>query len=114
MNRGNMLNRIEAGDNPIDVSIQKWVDLKKRWNSDNARSSMTCALCYVYGDSPMCVGCPLEKIDDKCHGIESSWGRACNEHNPDIMLEALYKAKKHVEKSKTKVFKNGTRVRESL
>jgi len=76
MNREQMIEELKKGKQPIDVSIQKWVDilnthsvnrLRARHQFDEGKSN--CALCYVFED---CKLCPIFlKYKVKCDGSKS-------------------------------------------
>ena len=99
MDKQTMKKRLEAGYDPIDVSIEKWKDLEKKWDNNSAgnkdKSCALCETCFV------CDDCPLTKIDDYCLKMNSSWRKAKYHKNPQIMLKALYKAKEWAETQKT-------------
>lgn len=56
MTREEMMERIERGEDPRQVSIMKWQDIKagqgERYGSDN------CGLCAQY-EANDCKGCPI-------------------------------------------------------
>ena len=60
MNRQEMIDRLKAGESPLDVSIRKWtaiVDaLKHKDRECIDYSSATCELCYT--NYPSCQSCP--------------------------------------------------------
>lgn len=70
MKRNKMLKMLEAGVNPIDVSIVKWEEILryvKRSQYERAYShNENCALCYVYNRlrSLNCPHCPLKSCSD--------------------------------------------------
>jgi len=74
MTRDEMLARLEKGDDPLDVSIDKWLDMVKK-PTDNS-GSQTCALCETYLFQG-CLGCPanptpkktIEPDEDCCGGF---------------------------------------------
>lgn len=54
MNREEMLKRLKAGEDPLELSIQKWKDITNGKGVDNGGEN--CALCEKYG----CLkGCPV-------------------------------------------------------
>jgi len=72
MNRTEMLKRLEAGEDPLDLSIEKWEDIYYRGTYDEG--TFNCALCeiffsnccaecviYQYTDEHACLGTPYEK-----------------------------------------------------
>ena len=88
-----MIERLEAGYNPIDVSIEKWVGIKN--GKGGQISFRTCALCYKYPDE--CDECPLYKIGEKCEEEGSAYGKYFHNNKPknaQLMINALKKAKK--------------------
>lgn len=62
MNYKKMKRMLEAGEDPIDVSIEKWREiLRSVKNSQYVRAheqDANCALCYVNGHA--CFRCPLK------------------------------------------------------
>jgi len=67
MNREEMLRRLRAGEDPLDLSIKKWEDIvsclsrvQSAGKFDYALdvAGRNCALCEVYG-SKGCEGCPV-------------------------------------------------------
>jgi hypothetical protein len=53
MDRKEMLERLEAGENPLEVSIQKWQDIVDgKGKNDGA---FNCALCLTF----RCKDCPV-------------------------------------------------------
>lgn len=68
-----MIKRLGMGENPIDVSIQKWEDGKRYVESDTfdfkvvshmLKRADNCALCFIYHDDcwyGMCYECPIYK-----------------------------------------------------
>jgi len=53
MNRAEMLKRLKAGENALELSIEKWQDIV---DGTGKHLSRNCALCEVY----LCkVGCPV-------------------------------------------------------
>jgi len=96
MNRTEMLERLERGEDPLELSIQKWEDIVNGVGEDEGRYN--CALCYVYYDKD-CKGCPVKERTghDSCDGTPyRAWGRCRREHlmekgNPcrEIALQEL-------------------------
>lgn len=114
MNREDMLKRIEAGYNTLDICIEKWNDIKTREqmrnDTDEVRffdigGSSTCALCYTYKG---CLWCPLVTC-----GSGSPYQKACNTRDADIMIKALQECKdgtyRHIKPKRT--FKRGQKIR---
>lgn len=65
MKREEMLRRLERGDDPLDLSIQKWQDIVdclqkirsvREFDEDLERGGDNCALCETFPD---CTGCPV-------------------------------------------------------
>jgi hypothetical protein len=105
MDRETMLKRLEAGYEPIDISIEHWLDIKKAWKNGNYApfGSSNCALCETNKENG-CVNCPLSLIGDQCTQ-SSSYEEAIQNLDADIMLTALYKAKKYLQEQKCKEIK---------
>jgi len=73
MDRHEMIKRLGMGENPIDVSIQKWEDGKRYVESDTfdfkvvsqmLKGGDNCALCFRYVDDywyNICSECPIYK-----------------------------------------------------
>jgi len=64
-----MFKRLKAGEDPLDLSIEKWVDIVEhlnkitRFEEYNWRlelGSFNCALCQIYSRY-ICNGCPIKK-----------------------------------------------------
>jgi hypothetical protein len=87
-----MLKRLKAGYNPIDISIEKWVDIKETGNWTETGSD-NCALCEVYHNKSAfsCPNCPL-----KTCGWDSPFHNAGWTRNAQIMIDALQKIKQDV------------------
>ena len=65
MKREEMLRRLERGENPLDLSIQKWQDIVdclqkirsvQEFDEDLEQGRDNCALCETFPD---CKGCPV-------------------------------------------------------
>ena len=78
MKREEMLRRLERGEDPLDLSIQKWQDIVeclqkirsvREFDEDLEQGGNNCALCEVFPD---CEGCPVyEKTGQLlCDGTE--------------------------------------------
>lgn len=76
MNKKEMIKQLKRGIHPIDVTIQKWIDilnevsvnrLRTRHQYDEGQSN--CALCYVYGDCKACLVFLKYKV--KCDGSKN-------------------------------------------
>ena len=62
MNKKEMIEELEKGKHPIDVSLQKWIDISKvsSINERRARHQFdegkdNCALCYFYKNCDVCL-----------------------------------------------------------
>ena len=75
MTHKNMLKRLQKGDDPLKVSIEKWKDIVAGTGKDLGR--WNCALCNrFYADD--CLFCPVRQRTDKpcCHGTPyEDWGQ---------------------------------------
>lgn len=62
MNREEMMRRLKAGEDPLEVSIAKWQEIVKNNGKkpDGTNDVATCALCETYPESD-CNGCPVAK-----------------------------------------------------
>ena len=69
MTREEMLKRLKAGEDPLDLSIEKWRDVVKHlnritefveFNQEIEMEASNCALCFVYARYK-CNGCPVKK-----------------------------------------------------
>ena len=73
MNALEMIERLEAGEQPIDVSILKWKEiLDNKADVDSGMSPNNCALCWCFFDN-ICIGCPLVKYGVGCRERGSLW-----------------------------------------
>ena len=105
MDKREMKRRLDAGEEPIDVAIAKWRDLKKRWvNLSGKEHFRTCALCVVYavGKTKPCGNCPLVKMAGgmKCDTRGSPFRVALDTKTTIGMLRALCRAKQYVKAQK--------------
>ena len=80
--------RLDAGENDLDLSIEKWDNLKYTgisddpyWFYDNCYAD-TCACCIKctsitrIGEKKInCEDCPIEKAGQKCGRLSSYWYR---------------------------------------
>ena len=58
MKREEMLRRLEAGENPLELSIEKWQDIVDKKGTED--SYLNCALCEIYNKGLyLCPGCPV-------------------------------------------------------
>ena len=55
MNRTEMLRRLKAGEDPLELSIEKWQDIVDGKGRNNG--SENCALCQMFS----CRVCPIKK-----------------------------------------------------
>ena len=86
MDRSEMLERLEKGEDPLDVAIKKWEDIVDGTGVDKGN----CALCEVYG----CIRCPANKIH-LCNS-EGLYGEYCynpTKENAMAVMNALEKLK---------------------
>lgn len=60
MEREEMISRLKAGEKPIDLSIQKWIDIRDGKGEDF--SEKNCACCHTLDD---CPDCPIEQYQRK-------------------------------------------------
>ncbi len=78
MKKEEMREKVEAGENPVDVSIEKYRELQCKILADeevtiNDIQGTTCALCYAYGDNFDCSTCPLYLAGHNCRMSGSIW-----------------------------------------
>jgi hypothetical protein len=56
----------------------------------------TCSLCFRYMEYDECAGCPLCAVNglpcDRCFNNVSPWGKWCDEHNPNPMIDLIDQA----------------------
>ena len=102
MDRKTVKSRIDAGYDPIDISLEKWRELEKRWQNLSGRQHReSCALCHVHllGSAKSCNNCPLCLIGDMCdtNKRRDSFCRAVDTKNASIMVTALLKAKEYMQ-----------------
>jgi len=100
MNREEMIKRVEAGYDPIDVSIEKWVDIKNGKGRDDG--TRNCAMCYTHVG---CSDCLLAKIGKKCIDKGSAYDKYYHNKKPEnaqLMIDALKKAKRWQEEQNCK------------
>lgn len=98
-NRQKMLRRLKAGYSPIRVSLEKWYELKKKWDRKIANKAGNCALCETYG---CCEDtCPLRQIGKGCVEDDySPYDKALESENAQPMIDALLEAEKWQEEQK--------------
>jgi len=109
MKEEEMKQRLEAGENAIDISIDKWVKLQQKAHAQgvvyDGFFNNTCALCYVHSNK--CGNCVLGKLYDVCGKENSSWSLATHqgrlfgksgvtEDSAEIMIAALGRAKNYL------------------
>ena len=64
MNRKDMLKRLEAGEDPLELSIEKWRDIVDGKGCDYG--SNNCALCEIVDH---CYSCPVNVVtEQECYG----------------------------------------------
>jgi len=96
--------RLEAGYEPIDVSIENW--MRKDFDEHHRdNDGDTCSLCHVHYYNGGCHDCPLNMIGECCYTPDSAYQTAFKARNPQIMLDALYKARAYVDEQKCKELK---------
>ena len=81
MNRAEMLRRLKMGEDPLEVSIQKWQDIVDGKGIEEYRDN--CALCEVHrtsweeelkqSDSVACGKCPVKLKTGKPFCRKSPW-----------------------------------------
>jgi len=80
MKREEMSVRLECGEDPLELSIQKWRDIVHHlehiksfdeYDDSLERGSLNCALCEVHSS---CLDCPIV-TQAKCHTSNSADGR---------------------------------------
>ena len=57
MTREEMVERIESGEDPLEVSIEVWEDIKA--GKGEKHGALDCGLCVGYAHIHDCKGCPL-------------------------------------------------------
>ena len=62
MNRQEMLERLAKGEDPLELSIQKWQDIVDGKGQDEG--DLNCALCEEYSPKD-CEGCPIREKTGK-------------------------------------------------
>lgn len=96
MERKDMLARLEAGYSAMDVALEKWNELKKKWVKMTGREHCeTCALCYILPtESYRCVDCVLVRSGGiMCDNSDSPYHGAVEKERPQIMIDELLRAK---------------------
>jgi len=79
MERGEMLARLKKGDDPLDISIDKWRSIVNGKGVDSAAKN--CALCETYGEVkggpyPSCGDCPAYSESGCCYPYYFLYARA--------------------------------------
>ena len=59
MDRTEMLERLSNGEDPLEVSIKKWEDMRDHDARDYGH--LNCALCETYGRRSSINSCPVSK-----------------------------------------------------
>ena len=78
MTREEMLERLAKGEDPLDLSIEKWEDIVEHlnkissfeeFNKEIEMGIYNCALCETYYDGS-CIKCPVKILTGKaeCQG----------------------------------------------
>ena len=94
-----MIDRLEAGESAIDLSIEKWQDivdaLEKAVDIDQydwtlELGASNCALCHQYTDDDDCCACPIyETTGKECEDTPyREWSDAEGERDLIAMREA--------------------------
>lgn len=81
MKRKQMIKKLADGENPIDISLEKYRQLKHKlygwWGIVNTNdiSAENCPLCFLYQNygKTACSDCPLEKVGEGCKHENSAW-----------------------------------------
>ena len=64
MDRKEMLARLEKGENPLELAIEKWQDIVEGKGEDLKTDN--CALCELHNegksDSDDCINCPIYQV----------------------------------------------------
>ena len=101
MTKKDVKQRLENGEDPLDLSIEKWESICETDDIDTAigldEGGDNCALCHVYFlyrvySPENCVGCPVYKAANQqyCRGTpHSSWVYKVMEYNR-IAQEDVY------------------------
>ena len=100
MKEKEMIERLEAGEDPLELSIEKWQDILD--GTGEELGDQNCALCVKFGHNIDCDGCPIAEdgyID--CQGtMYVPYRRALHERlesNSDDKTAELDAAKKELE-----------------
>ena len=100
MKEKEMIERLEAGEDPLELSIEKWQDILD--GTGEELGDHNCALCVEFGEHCDCDGCPIaEDGHPDCEGtMYVAYRRALHErletHSDDKTAE-LHAAKKELE-----------------
>ena len=79
MKRKMMLKKLADGENPIDISLEKYEQLKHKlygwWGIVTPKdiSAENCPLCFLYQKYGKCSNCPLKKVGEGCMHHDSAW-----------------------------------------
>lgn len=105
MNRKKMLKKLADGENPIDISLEKYEQLKHKlygwWGIVNTNdiSAENCPLCFLYQKygKTACSDCPLEKVGEGCKHENSAWKKLYNLLNEStIYMYGYNKSEIHI------------------
>ena len=91
MNTEEMLKRLQAGESPLEVSIQKWKDIVEGIGIDLAQQN--CALCqiyYKYQHCDPCAGCPVELRSGKPKCINTPYSKYVEAKGKNSIEEKMY------------------------
>jgi hypothetical protein len=77
MDRKELKKRLENGEDPLELSIEKWEDIVEKNNGQNPMYWNNCALCLTFWNAD-CTGCP----------VRERTGHDCCEGTPFEALEA--------------------------
>jgi len=96
MDRKEMLKRLEKGEDPLELSIEKWQDIVDGKDKGKEHGLRNCALCEKYCDTA-CKGCPISAKTSRRLCYETPYmefSEAISENQPQKVLKRI--AKKEV------------------
>lgn len=101
MNQKEMEVRLDKGEDPLELSIEKWEDVIKQ-GPNAEQGDLNCALCKVYfpsGCKKPCKGCPVFKETRAkfCHGTPYMKYCVARDKETPLLSELNEIAKKEVE-----------------
>jgi len=112
MTREEMLKKLWAGEDPLDLSIGKWRDVVKHlnkitrfeeFNKEIEMGEDNCALCEMYYYDGGCIECPVRKAtgNGECRGTPfKDFVKACIEEDLEGMRKAATAELKFLENLK--------------